>query len=86
MTSTMFDLSGFQGLPYSLKLKYESYWNTYNRIQTFNVEVSTLRNGGDKTATYYQYVSYAEKDAFVNGQSLHIKRYPTSNWTPVSED
>jgi hypothetical protein len=86
MTAVMFDLSGFSGLPSSLKLTYETQWNTYNRIQIANSNVSTLRAAGDKTALYYQFVSYQEKNAFTNGQMLHIKRYPDSNWAPVPED
>ena len=83
---TMFDLSGFLCIPNSVRVKYNDYWNTYNRIQLSNLEVSTIRNTGDKSLSYYQFVSYLERDSFINGQILHIRRYPDSNWAPVPED
>jgi hypothetical protein len=86
MFAMMFDLSGFSGLMTSAKLKYETQWNTYNRIQIVNSNVSTLRASGDKTALYYQFPTYEEKTAFTNGQMLHIKRYPDSNWAPIPQD
>ena len=85
-----YDLSGFLGLPQSLKVSYVADWNTYNRIQTLNSNVSTARGGGavptGTPAVYYQYVTYAEKTSFLNGQMLHIRRYPDSNWSKVSEN
>ena len=35
-----FDLSGFLAVPSSLKLKYQDDWNTYNRIQLVNSNIS----------------------------------------------
>lgn len=83
----MFDASGFLALPYSLKLKYENYWNTFERIQLFNSNVSTIREGGGNTeATYYQFQTYVERDAYQNGQFLHQKRYPGYNWNSITGD
>ncbi|NBO71812.1 MAG: hypothetical protein EBU66_14295 [Bacteroidetes bacterium] len=81
-----FDLSGFLAVPSSLKLMYQDDWNTYNRIQLFNSNVSTIRSGGDKTVTYYSYATYTEKNSFTSGQFLHQQRYPDSNWNAVSKD
>jgi hypothetical protein len=85
----MFDVSGYLGLPISVKQRYEAQWNTYNRIQIANSNVSTLKGGGDGRAaglSYYQFQSYFERNEFLNGQFLHQKRYPGSNWAPVQED
>jgi len=84
--SQTFDLSGFLAVPSSIKVLYQDYWSTYNRIQTINSNVSTLRSAGDKTLDYYIYESNNERLKFLNGQNLHINRYPASNWAAVSKD
>ncbi len=81
-----FDLSGFLAVPQSVKVDYQAYWNTYNRIQAFNAGISTVRGGGDKTQSYYQFVNGEERVGFINGQMLHIRRYPNSNWAAVPPD
>jgi hypothetical protein len=81
-----FDLSGFLAVPSSIKLSYQDDWNTYNRIQLFDSNVSTIRGKGDKTITYYSFANYVEKASFTNGQFLHNQRYPGSNWNSVSKD
>jgi len=86
MSYTTFDLSGFLAVPFSLKLLYQSDWTTFERIQNYNINVSTLRNAGEKTLSYYQYDSYQERNAYTNGRLLHIKRYPSSNWAEVVND
>ena len=84
--SETFDLSGFLAVPSSVKVLYQDYWSTYNRIQTINSNVSTLRSAGDKSLNYYIYDSNNERLKFLNGQNLHINRYPASNWAAVSKD
>ena len=81
-----FNLSGFLALPQSTQYLYRDYWNTFERIQNVNIRVSTMRNAGDKTQTYYQFVSGEERMYYLNGQMLHIRQYPNSNWASVSPD
>jgi hypothetical protein len=81
-----FDLSGFLAVPSSLKIRYQNDWNIYNRIQTINSNVSTIRSAGDKTLLYYTYTSCDEQVSFQRGQYLHVQRYPNSNWNAVSKD
>jgi hypothetical protein len=81
-----FDLSGFLAVPSSVKLDYQQYWNIYNRIQTINSNVSTVRSSGDKTQTYYSFTDYDEYSGFIQGHYLHVQRYPDSNWATVSKD
>lgn len=81
-----FDLSGLLALPQSTKILYQNAWNTFERIQGYNWNVSTIRSGGDTTPLYYTYVSMTEMNTFTIGQFLHVQRYPTSNWAPVSKD
>jgi hypothetical protein len=81
-----FDLSGYLCLPTSYKILYQYWWNTYEQIQAVDANTSTLRNAGDKSLTYYTFRNNEEMVAFKNGNLLHVARYPTSNWTPVSKD
>jgi hypothetical protein len=78
-----FDVSGFQGLPFALALKYKHQWDTFNRIQAINLRVSTLRKAGNLTESYYQFISYTEQSDFTMGQFLHQRRYPGVNWNSV---
>jgi len=80
-----FDLSGFQGLSNGVLLQYKNDWGTFNRIQAYNSNVSTLRAAG-KTMTYYTYASGDEKVSFDNGQILHVRRYPSQNWNAVQKN
>lgn len=83
----IFTTIGFLTLNQSQKLKYQQAWNDYNRIQSYNSNVSTLRVLSNATdLTYYTFVSYAEKDSFRQGQFLHQQIYPTSNWSSVQEN
>jgi hypothetical protein len=72
-------------LPQGVLNKYSSDWNTFERIQAYNSNVSTLRAHGEKK-TYYTYKNYTEKYAFTNGQYLHTLYYPTSNWNIVQQN
>ena len=36
--------------------------------------------------TYYIFKSYAETTSFTNGQMLHIRAYPNSNWDTVQQN
>jgi hypothetical protein len=83
---TAFDLSGFLAVPSSLKFTYQTYWTTFEAVEAYNFNVSTLRSAGDKTQTYYIFEGNEEQVAYTNGRMLHIQRYPNSNWKPVSKD
>jgi hypothetical protein len=82
----IFDLSGILAPPQSLKVYYQDCWNTFNRIQGINSNVSTIRYAGNKSETYYIYVSLLEQNKYTVGRMLHIQRYPNSNWAAVSKD
>ena len=43
-----FDVSGFRGMtPIQFRI-YKDAWNTFNRVQSYNSNISTLRAGGNK--------------------------------------
>ena len=81
-----FDLSGIGCINQSQKLIYKEAWENYNRIQSYNSNVSTLRSQGDLTGQYYMYISYKERESFRQGQFLHTQVYPNSNWSSVQEN
>jgi hypothetical protein len=83
-----FDISGFYCMSQVAYRGYVDNWNTFNRIQLYNLEVSTLRAQGQVSSPpplYYQFANFTERSQFQNGRMLHIRRYPNSNWAPVPE-
>ena len=85
--SVCFDLSGFIGLNDSQKLQYKNAWGTFDRIQQFNSNVSTLRVVENSlNLSYYTFTSYEQKNLFRIGQFLHQQRYPNLNWNVVQQD
>jgi len=81
-----FDLSGFTPLTESQVYQFRNDWNTFERIQAFNSNVSTQRASGILNVYYYTYVSNIEQNSFTKGQLLHTVRYPTSNWDTVQKN
>jgi hypothetical protein len=81
-----FDLSGIRAVPNSVKVAYENYWNTFERVEHYNLNISTLRSTGNKTYEYYIFLTNDEQVRYTNGRMLHIQRYPNSNWAPVPKD
>jgi hypothetical protein len=79
----VFDLSGILCVNQSQKYIYQQAWNDYTRIQLYNSNVSTLHSQGINNVQYYQYISYAEKLSYNQGQLLHTQVYPNSNWNSV---
>jgi len=73
-------------LPQSILLKYRTDWNTFNRIQTVNSNVSTSKAQGIAGLSYYTYINSAERNSFINGQSLHTLYLPNSNWNTVQKN
>lgn len=81
-----FDLSGFTGLSFGTAAQYKTDWQTFERIQDYNSNVSTARAASTVGLTYYTFQSGAEQMSFINGQNLHYKRYPNSNWNAVQKN
>lgn len=83
-----FDASGFLVLSIGQNQVYKDAWNTFNRIQILNSNVSTLRAAGNSNILYYNYISNAEKMQFIQGQSLHMRIYPSfsSFWLAVEKN
>jgi hypothetical protein len=85
-----FDISGFFCLPQGILNEYRKNWNIFNMVQTCNILVSTTKaeapGGNVPGLFYYTYATYQDKAAARNGQFLHVRRYPLSNWNNVPEN
>ena len=85
--SSCFDLSGFIGLNDSQKLKYKQAWGIFDKVQDYNSNVSTIhQTTNNSNVRYYTFYSYEDRIMFRIGQSLHVQRYPNSNWSTVEEN
>jgi len=86
--SRCFDASGFLVLTARQNQEYREAWDTFNRIQSVNSNVSTLRAIGKKDIWYYNYVSNVERMKFIEGQSLHMRTYPAFStlWATVEKN
>jgi hypothetical protein len=81
-----FDLSGIRGLSPTQFRIYKDAWTTYNTVQSYNSNISTLRHAGNKSLFYYQYVNSAEMAQYKQGQMLHSQIFPNKSWTSVPPD
>ena len=80
------DLSGFVFLSQSQLSSYKTNVQTFNRIQTYNSNISTLRSQGDLTRSYYQFISSQEKNQFTQGLFLLTQSYGSGNIVVVQEN
>jgi hypothetical protein len=82
-TTVMFDISGFSFMSIGQKLIYQTNWDTFNNIQTYNSNLSTVAAQTNTVVNYYEFTSYANKNNYKDGQFLHRQRYPNSNWISI---
>ncbi len=59
----------------------KAQWDTFERVFATDALLSTQKAimGRPNTANY-QYTSLEEKNSSRQGQALHVKVYPSSNW------
>lgn len=65
------DLSGIGGLDFSQTIEIKNSWNTFRRIEIYNIGVSTARKAGDRTQTYYVFADNQERMNYIRGLNLH---------------
>ena len=80
-------ISSIKSITNSELIYNKTSWTTFNRIQIYNSNVSTLRHGGANNV-YYTYTDFTERNKFTKGQFLHYTVYPElgSYWNAVSKD
>jgi hypothetical protein len=83
-----FDLSGYMYQSQAQITDLRNAWNTYERVQISNIQVSTniglgtlVLGPGTNAPYFYQFTSMEEKNMFNKGQNLHIERYPYINFS-----
>jgi len=82
-----FTLNGIRTINQSQLQIYRKAWSDFDRIQLYNSNISTFNGStGGKNSNYYMFVSYSEKNSFLNGQFLHQQQYPNSNWNTIQEN
>ncbi len=65
------DLSGIGGLDFSQTLEIKNSWDTFRRIEIYNIGISTARDAGNKTLKYYTFVDNQERMNYIRGLNLH---------------
>jgi hypothetical protein len=65
------DLSGISGLDFSQTIEIKNSWDTFRRIEIYNIGISTARSGGNLTQKYYTFVDNQERMNYVRGLNLH---------------
>ena len=65
------DLSGIGGLDFSQTIEIKNSWDTFRRIEIYNIGISTLRQAGDKGQKYYTFVDNQERMNYIRGLNLH---------------
>lgn len=76
-----FDLSGFTPVPESLLIKYRQAWVLFNTVQANDIMVSTARSQGDSSKSYWVFETNQQKTMWLQGQRLHVQRYPNLDWS-----
>ena len=66
-----FDVSGFRYMTPTQFRIYKDAWNVFNRVQSYNSNISTLRDSGNKILNYYQFYDQNERTQYRQGQQLH---------------
>jgi hypothetical protein len=80
------DLSGFLFLSQSQLKYYRTSVQTFNRIQSYNSNISTLRSRGNLTASYYQFLTSEEKNNYTKGLFLLTQSYGSGNIQVVQQN
>ena len=71
-----FKLGKMKGLTHLQFSTYSSATYVFERIQSINSNVSTLRSAGDKSVRYYQFQTADEQAMYTMGQRLLIQNDP----------
>jgi hypothetical protein len=68
------DLSTITSTYYGQYIQYATSWETFRRVELYNINVSTQRAGGNSNITYYQFFSNQEKTYYNEGAGLFFSK------------
>lgn len=81
-----FTLGQMTGLTYSQYAEYKSAVAVYNKVETYNSNVSTLRGTGITGITYYEFSTSQEQTMYSLGLMLLIQNNPGVTFTQVEKN
>jgi hypothetical protein len=55
---------------YNQRSEYKAAWNSFQTVELYNSNVSTLRGQGDKSVPYYQYPTCEAQTQYKKGAAL----------------
>jgi hypothetical protein len=81
------DISGFKFMYFSQSQEYKNAAKFYQQVQAFNSNISTLRNQGQNTLSYYQFPTQEQKAQYNTGRFLLVQSYPAEQnlFNPVQQ-
>lgn len=82
----MSTLGKMNGLTYSQYMNYKYAVATYNKVEAFNSNVSTMRSAGETTVSYYEFPTCQEETIYSLGLMLLIQNNPGKTFTPVQKN
>ena len=83
---TCFTLGKMNGLSYSQYMEYKHAVATYNKVESYNSNVSTLRGSGSSSVSYYDFQTNQEQTIYSLGLMLLIQNNPGMTFTPVPKN
>ena len=78
-------LGKMKGLTFTQYNDYKQAIVTYNRVEIYNSNVSTMRSG-NVSLTYYEFVTYQEQTDYTLGLYLLTQNNPGLTFTPVHKN
>ena len=79
-------LGKMKALTFTQYNDYKQAIGTYNRVETFNSNVSTMRGNGQTSMVYYEFVTYQEQADYKVGLYLLTQNNPGLTFTPVEKN
>ena len=83
-----FPLGNMKGLTFTQFRTYSTAITTFNTVQAYNSNVSTLRFAGNKSLSYYTFASSTEETNFILGNMLLLQNDPGNSnlYVPVEKN
>ena len=82
----MSSLGKMSGLTYSQYMEYKYAIATYNKVEAFNSNISTMRSMGQTMVSYYEFPTSQEETIYSLGLMLLIQNNPGKTFTPIQKN
>lgn len=81
-----FTIGSLKGLTYSQLQIYKKAVATYNMVEEYNSNISTMHGNRNKHFNYYEFKTYHEKEAYKVGLYFLTQNNPNLTITPVNKN